>query len=201
MAEAQRDYRAAAALASDFREDSRFRVDGVAVALQSDQWPADAAAILRSEVSAYGEALVFADRAAALPFDGFPAWTFYSYFTSDLFAVQRLSAYRAILRALDGDSEGALDSMYTTVRLGRALGTRAFSQQYIRAANVVQVIERTRAPAAALARLGAAFDELDTDDNLVDWFIGLRGTLLNSYRTAGSDWWQTVESGHGRRMC
>src|SRR6185436_18485051 len=77
-------------------------------------WPDALVRELRAVLDRYRDALMFGDRAAALPFEGFgpggPQPELTSYFASQLFNVQRLSLLRAGLLALDGDGDRALDS-------------------------------------------------------------------------------------------
>ena len=175
--EAERDYRAAAVLASNFRTETQPRLKGVAAASQSDQWPADVVAPMRSAIRLYDESLALADRAAGMPFEGFAPGTSYTWQAANLMDVQQLSGYRAMVRALDGQADGAVDSLYTATRLGRPLRPYAYSQR-LGAQDVVRVLERTKASAASLGRLGAAFDELDDDRDLSNWFAEFRRTDL-----------------------
>jgi hypothetical protein len=187
--ESERDYRAAAVLASGFLLDTQASLKMVVAASQVGEWPSDIGP-LRSAVRIYENSLVLADRAASLPFRGFRIGTTYPARTSDLMSVQRLSGYRAIVLAADGNSDGAVRSLTTEVRLGEPLQRYAYST--LRVADAVHVLERTRASAAELARLGAAFDDLDDDRILAAWFQELRRTVLTSQRGsegAGADVW------------
>jgi hypothetical protein len=190
-AEAERDYRAAAALASAFRTDTQAGLGGAAAAARADSWPAGLAADLRRALHDHEETLALADRAAELPFTGFAPGTAYSYRAANLMDVQQLSGYRAMARALDGDAQGAVDSLYTEARVGRALEGFAFSRS-LKASDIVQVLERTRPSTAALARLQTALSDTDNDQELSRWFVGLRVDLLRDWRDRGDAWPQVI---------
>jgi hypothetical protein len=177
--EAERNYRAAAVLASNFRTETQPHLKGVAAASQSDQWPADVVTPMRSAIRRYDESLALADRAAGMPFEGFAPGASYTWLAANLLDVQQLSGYRAMVQALDGRADDAVDSLYTAVRLGRPLKPYAYSQRLV-AQEVVRVLQRTKASAASLRRLGAAFDELDDDRELSNWFAETRRTDLYS---------------------
>jgi hypothetical protein len=190
-AEAERDYRAAAALASAFRTGTQAWLGGVAAAVRADSWPAGLSADLRRVVRDHEEALALADHAAELPFTGFAPGTAYSYRAANLMDLQQLSGYRAMARALDGDAQGAIDSLYTEVRVGRAVDGLAFSRG-VKVSDIVQVLERTRPASGALSRLETALSDTDDDQDLSRWFAGLRLNLLRDWRDRGDAWPQVI---------
>jgi hypothetical protein len=95
-------------------------------------------------------------------------------------SVQRLSFYRAIVLAVDGDDDGAVASLVTAVQLRRPL--QGYAYNLLPAADAAHVLERTNASGAALSRLGAALDGLDDDQALSKWFQELRRTDLGNPR-------------------
>jgi hypothetical protein len=190
---AERDYRAAAALASTFRVDAQVPLQRVASAIQKDEWPADALDALQSAMPQYDEALTLIDRGAQLPFDGFKPFTSYSSRTADLLGLQDLAGYRGILLALAGDSDGAVRALYAGTRLARTLGPYAFAQRISRPTVVAQVLERTKASPDSLARLGAALADLDDDRDLERWFMEVRRTaIFNSSQVLIMPPWKNV---------
>jgi len=122
-ADADRYYRAAAALSSG-RATKQLPND-VAVALgaaeRDDVWPPQLVEALRSWVDAQTEAIQLADRAAALPFVGFAPGATSSYLAADLVTLLRALGYRAIVRAVSGDADGAAESLYAEIRMNRPL--------------------------------------------------------------------------------
>jgi hypothetical protein len=108
-----------------------------------------------------------------------------------LMDVQQLSGYRAMARALDGDAQGAIDSLYTEARVGRTLQGFAFSRG-VKASDIVQVLERTRPPSGALSRLETVLSDTDDDQDLGRWFAGLRLNLLRDWRDRDDEWPQVI---------
>ncbi len=107
---AARFYRAAAALASHPSPDQRGRFAQINDAERTGEWPDDALSQLRVIVGSHEEMLSFVDRAADLPFEDFGPGTTHSYFAADLINAIRLSLLRAVVKAFDGDGDGAARS-------------------------------------------------------------------------------------------
>src|SRR4051812_8974675 len=124
-ADSDRYYRAAAALASGrgAKLMSTEFLSRLSAAERDDVWPQELVAELQSWVDSYDEPLAFADRAAGLPFDGFAAGQTFSYLTADLVTIFRAQGYRAIVRALSGDADGAGGALFSEARLRRPLDT------------------------------------------------------------------------------
>ena len=79
-AEAERYYRAAAALVTEFGADVPIETNNrIRNAMRGGRWTPDLVNVVRARVERNREALAFVDRAATLPFEGFPAATSYSY--------------------------------------------------------------------------------------------------------------------------
>lgn len=186
--EASRDYRAAGALASNFHTEGRLPLSALVASMQKDEWAEGSVSSLRDTLAPYEEAMALADRAADIPFDQFRPGTSYNYRTSDLLAVQEICGYRAILRALNHDADGAVSSLYTEAKAARTMGSFSLSQRMPRPLILAQVLERVRPSAASLARLSKALGDLDDDKEMSRWFQELR-------RSAITSGWQNVNLG------
>jgi len=116
-----------------------------------------------------------ADRAAELPFEGFAPGTSYNYLTSHLWTLARICALRATVRALDGDSEGAYASLYSAVRVQRALD-RPYHVPGLKI-----VVERSQPSPEARARVLRAFDDIDVDDLPKQSVVRMRSLWLSGY--------------------
>lgn len=183
-ARAERYYRAAAVLASEFRpEPAGGWYEQIAVAERTGQWPDDLIARARELLTSYQEMFAFVDRAADLPFEDFPAGTTYNYLAAGLIDAIRLTSLRAIIRAADGDADGAARSLYAAVRAGRWFSRKhpsftPYSIWFISA--VVGVFERGRPGETALEPLARSLEEADRDDVLEQWLLTMRAGDLQS---------------------
>ena len=177
-ADADRYYRAAAALAGGFRlpasPQMAYRVNA---AMRDGNWTPDLVDELRARVDEHREALSLVDRAAALPFEGFSAGWSYNYLGAGIIGLSRLCELRATERALAGDSDAAFDSLYSGVQLVRAMGR---APQQLAALRVI--VARTKPSPAAQARLADALAVLDRDDRMAQDFLRLRAVLLDEHR-------------------
>jgi hypothetical protein len=183
--DADRFYRAAAALAVDLYHDIPSTIGHrMSVALREGVWPPELVAILRAKVDHYAEALAFVDRAAAHPLEWFPPGTKYDEQTGSLLTLARLCDWRAIVRAVDGEGDAAAASLYSEARLGRAL--RRYPPSF---AAVPFALDRAAPSAAARARLADALAPLDRDDRLKEEFLRVRAMLLDDYRLASWRLW------------
>ena len=177
-AESERYYRAAAALADGVYDDlPSTMVHRMSAASRDGVWPPDLIAMIRATVDRYGEVLAFADRAAALPFEGFGRGTEYIYQVSKLGTVARLCEWRAIVRAIDGNADAAAHSLYTEARLGRALPRNPPSFR-----GLAFVLNQAPPSAGARAQLAGALAPLDRDDRLKQEFILTRAMMLDDDR-------------------
>ena len=86
---------------------------------RTGEWPDDALSQLRVLVGSHEETLSFLDRAADMPFEDFGPGTTHSYLAADLMNAIRLSLLRAVVKAYDGDGDGAARSLYSGVRAAR----------------------------------------------------------------------------------
>jgi hypothetical protein len=179
-ATAARYYRAAAALASDFRTDSRRWSGEVTVAERTRNWPDELLAKLRTVIEPYEEMLSLVDRAAALPFEDFGSGTDYNYLAAGLIDVIRITTLRAIVNAFDGDADGAIRSLSSALRAGRWFSRTPFVpySQWFNSAVAIS-LERGRAGDADLDRLMRAFADADDDDVLRQAFLRMRAETLS----------------------
>jgi hypothetical protein len=179
-------YRAAVALAGGVYEEMPSTLSRrMMVAARAGAWPPDLIPVMRAQVDRYAEALAFADRAAALPFDGFdpdPGMR-YDLSTGPLLTVAQLCEWRAIVRAMDGDGDGAAESLYSEARLARALPRFLPSFR-----SLPFVLEHAPPSSAAGARLAEALAPLDRDDRVKQQFIEARGYLLDDWRSDRAAW-------------
>ena len=176
-----RYYRAAAALASDFRADPRGWSGELTTAERTGSWPEGLVAKLRAAIAPYEEVLSLVDRAAELPFDDFGPGTMYNYLPVRLISTIRITSLRAIVNALDGDADQAVRSLYSALRAGRWFSRTSsvpYSQWFNSAVKVT--LERVRAEDADLDRLARALADADDDDALRQDLLGVRAELLSS---------------------
>lgn len=163
-AQADRYYRAGAALASGFHPNAQGWFGRVSAAERAGVLPTDVADQLRSTVNDYNEALSFVDRGALLPFDGIAPG--YSYHYGWVGTALRLAGLRALVRAIDGDGNGAADSLYSEIRILRVAQFPFLIPSMWMVSDVKRVVAGSRPSGASLERLGQALAELDRDDNL-----------------------------------
>jgi hypothetical protein len=170
-ADADRFYRAASVLASGFD------LGGLQLsqAVRNGDWTPDVREAVRTRLAPYAEAFALADRAAELPFEGFAPGTTYNYLVGQLWSLARICALRATLRALDGDSEGAYDALYSAVRVERTL------DRPLPLAGLKIVVERSQPSPRSRARVRYALEELRVDDLLTQQFIRMRNAWVNGY--------------------
>jgi hypothetical protein len=181
--DADRFYRAAAALSGGYG-----LIDGAQVvfqmhaALRTGDVTPEALGQIRAHIAEYGEALSLADRAAELPFERFlPGYTF-NYLIAGLNSVSRLCEMRATERALAGDGDAALASLFTDVRLERAMGRPP--QLY----GLKLALDRTHPSAGARAKLAHALAEIDRDDFLKRDIMRLRAFVIDQRRVDAMPW-------------
>ena len=177
-ADADRDYRAAAVLSSgrSAKQMTAAFASALAAAERDDRWPPELVAELSSWVDAYEEPASFADRAAELPFEGFSGGARYPYLTANLVTLLRVLGFRATIRALSGDTLGALQALYSEARLSRPLENNFAAARL--AADVRTVLSHVRPPPDSLARLASAVAEMDQDDEITRELVQMRAAAL-----------------------
>jgi hypothetical protein len=179
-ATAARYYRAAAALASDFRADPRGWGGELTAAERTGNWPDGLLAKIRAVIAPYEEMLSLVDRAAELPFDDFGPGTTYNYLASGLIDAIRISSLRAVVNAFDGDAGGAAGSLYSALRAGRWFDGRSFVPYSLWFTSAVELtLERVRPGDPDLERLARALAEADDDNVLRQVFLGMRAGMLS----------------------
>ena len=125
--------------------------------------------------------LSFVDRAADLPFEDFGPGMSYNYLAPDLTHAIRIALLRAVVKAFDGDGDGAARSLYSAVRAGRWFGRdgRWWIPYLLWSTTAVQItLERSRAGDAELERLARALAESDDDNILRQAFLRMRAGML-----------------------
>lgn len=172
--QAERYYRAASALAGGFRLSDKPQVEyQMTHSMREASWTPALIEDLRGRIRGYEDALSLVDRAAPLPFEGFgPGWTF-NYLGSGLHSAAILCEARAVERASAGDADGAMESIYSEVRLWRAGTVWLIQLPALRF-----VLERTRPSAAVRAKLAQALEDLDRPDRIEQNFIRMRADTL-----------------------
>ena len=196
-AEADRLYQAAAALARPDR--GAFarggfleRADKI---MSGSIWPNDVVASwpddFRADVRAYLErrqdALSLLDRASSLTFEGFSAGTTYSYRTARLWDLRRLCRMRTMLLAIDRESDRAADSLYSGIRLDRAIERSGAWWPVSSFSNEVGFVgDHVRLSPDALSRIARALDAFDRDEALRDRLIRDRALLIGELFVGGN---------------
>ena len=198
---ASRYYRAAVALVD--REsrpgDNLFHVQ-FGKAWQSNEWPDDLLDEMRDRVSHNEEALLYLDKAAALEFEGFrefPAMSAYL-----LHVLLPIAEYRTAILAIEGRSDQAALSLYSTLRLQRtefwahhgpaqarrpaARRSDPFAFQNL-TRQLRILVSRTQPSAKNLAQLAEGFAALDNDDLLLHDLLLLRAT--SRINVDNPTWW------------
>jgi hypothetical protein len=180
-ARAERYYRAASVLAGDFRLSDKPEVEyRLSHAMRDAAWTPAAIDELRSPLEAHDDALALVDRAAPLPFDGFATGSDRNRVVGGLHSAAILCEARAVVRASAGDADGAVESIYSEVRLWRA-GTAWLVQLPA----LKFVLQRTTPSAGARRKLANALQEFDRDDRLAEAYIRQRAALLSSELSHG----------------
>ena len=177
-AQADRYYRAAAVLAENFAWERGTPLGARIIQARHDGvWPADLVADIKTLVERRSEALAFADKAAELPFDSARS-TRIGASLGGLFEVQTVLGLRAVVRALDGDGEGAAASLFSRIQAMRPRGAAGFVSS--RSADDVQtVFERVRPSSRALAPLAEAVSDVDDDNAFRQGLLESRALQLD----------------------
>jgi hypothetical protein len=174
-AEAERYYRAAAALAFEpYTIDDTTR--RIMRADSTAQWPSDLIPELRQHVARFDEATRLADRAATLPFHGLTMTD--GYWNSALAGLASELSRRAQLRALDGDGDGAIESLHSALQMQRPFDNRLFGVlRFPR--DFAFVVGNSLPSGAALATLAEPLAASDTDDGPRRYWLRLRALILD----------------------
>jgi hypothetical protein len=189
-AAAARYYRAAAALASDFRADPRPWYGDVTAAERTGNWPDDLLARIRGVISPYEEMLSLIDRAADLPFEDFEPGTTYNYLAQGLMQSSRISSLRSIVQAFEGDAAGAARSLHSALQAGRWFtrngGSFSPSSMAWFTSALQITLQRVRPQDIELERLARDLADADEDDVLRRAFLGMRAGMLS--RVPANPW-------------
>jgi hypothetical protein len=182
-ATAARYYRAAAALASDFRTDPRGWYGDVRAAERTGNWPDGLLRTIRAVIAPYDEVLSLLDRAADLPFEDFAPGTTYNYLAQGLLQSSHIASLRSVVNAFDGDAGGAARSLYSALQAARWLSQegRAFVPASMTWFNsgLQATLERVQPRDVELQRLARALGEVDNDNVLRQFFLGMRAGILS----------------------
>src|SRR5206468_4451945 len=107
------------------------------------------------------EATDFADRAAPLSFHGLP--TTDQYLNSGVVSLANELSLRALLRAIEHDADGAIESLYVALQMQRPFEARLLGVMRF-PADLAHVVERGRPSPAALIKLVDPLAAEDRDD-------------------------------------
>lgn len=115
------------------------------------------------------DALLLADKAAELPFDGFPAGTEYSYRTASVSALAELIAARTLSLSQSGDGDAAVDSVISGLQIRRALRDARWIA--VSGHQAPAVLSLTRPSPQALVRLQTALEAEDKPERQLEDFL------------------------------
>jgi hypothetical protein len=122
------------------------------------------------------DALLLADKAAELPFDGFPAGTEYSYRTAGVSDLSELITARTLSLSQSGDGDAAVNSVISGLQIRRAL--RHARWMAISGHQVPVVLSLTRPSPQALARLQTALEAEDEPERQLEDFLRERARYV-----------------------
>jgi hypothetical protein len=181
--EAERLYRAAAALVVSPGELPVIERNQLPAGANDDRWTPQTLALVRAYVDANREALELVDRAAGLPFIGFLPGTSYNYLVSDLVTLRRVLERRAALATHDGKGDAALSSFYSEARLAKAIdSTRNSERLLITPIPLFSGLSAAVAAAPPGSRvreaLAGAFADLDREDRLRTSLLVSRASMF-----------------------
>lgn len=131
---------------------------------------------LHELVKGSSDALLLADKAAALPFDGFPEGTDYSYRAAGVGRLLRLVSARTLSLSQSGNADAAVDSAISELRARRAL--RDASWRATGSHDVAAVLSLTGPSPEALIRLQAALEAEDDPERPLEHFLRERARYL-----------------------
>ncbi len=133
------------------------------------------------------DALLLADKAAELAFDGFPAGTEYSYRAAGVGALLRLISARTFSLSQSGNADAAIDSAISELQARRAL--RDAFWMATGGHDVSAVLSLTKPSPEALLRLQAALEAEDDPERPLQHFLRERARYLELVwrRSYGTD--------------
>jgi len=131
---------------------------------------------LRELVRNSNDALLLADKAAELPFDGFPAGTEYSYRTAGISELSELITARTLTLSQSGDADAAVNSVISELQIRRAL--RDAGWMAISGHQVSLVLSLTQPSRQALVRLQAALESEDKPERQLEDFLRERARYV-----------------------
>ena len=123
-----------------------------------------------------GDALSLADKASALPFDGFPAGTEYSYRTAGVSALSELITARTLSLSQSDNADAAVDSVISGLQIRRAL--RDARWMAASGHQIPAVLSLTRPSPQALVRLQTALESEDRPERQLEDFLRERARYV-----------------------
>jgi hypothetical protein len=186
-------YRAAAVLASGGSQE-RGLFDRARNAARTGEWPSVLVDQMRRHIAEHEDALQLLDRATPLTFEGFSSGTAGS---AALFPLARLAGLRTSSLLLEGNSDGATDSLYAELRLRPVVDWAwgFFRAPVYEIDRVGPVLTVGHPSGARLSRLQRALGDLDRDDELKQWFLRRRAALFESMFGPDRNGWAMIEAG------
>lgn len=134
------------------------------------------AAPLHELVRSSTDALLLADKAAELPFDGFPAGTEYNYRTAAVLALSELITARTLTLSQSGDAERAITSVISGLQIRRALRDARWMAPS--GHQVPVMLSLTRPSPQALARLQTALEAEERPERQLEDFLRERARYV-----------------------
>lgn len=131
---------------------------------------------LQQYVDESEEALMLADKASALPFEGFPAGTEYSYLAASVRALNELNVARTLSRSLAGDGDAAVESALSGLQIRRAL--RDSPWLLVSNNQVDAILSLTRPSPQALSRLQSAIEADYRPNEPIELFLRARARYI-----------------------
>jgi hypothetical protein len=128
------------------------------------------------------DALLLADKAAGLPFNGFPAGTEYSYRAAGVGALSELITARTLSLSVSGSADAAVDSVISGLQIRRALRDARWIA--ISGHQAAAVLSLTNPSPEALVRLQTALEAEDQPERQLEDFLRERARFLETI------WWR-----------
>jgi hypothetical protein len=122
------------------------------------------------------DALLLADKAAELPFDGFPAGTKYNYRTAGVSALSELITARTLSLSQSGNADAAVESAISGLQVRRALRDAPWMAGS--GHQVPAVLGLTRPSPQALLRLQTALEAEDKPERQLEDFLRERARYV-----------------------
>jgi hypothetical protein len=183
-AAADRYYNAAAALASYELTGTKEVWNRIGKAMREGvELTPEMMSAARRRLDLNRDALEFVDRAAALPF-GESGYVRYTGRAGQLMLLSLLCELRAMVRAMDGDANGAVASLNSEARLGRAMRDARDSPLSFASGpafnNLTTVLKLAKPSASSLEPLAAGLADLD-HDGMKEELTRFRVAVLNDF--------------------